>query len=403
MIRATSASVVSEASLYSMAKAASELVLDLARGQRITLKADGRVDGSDTPAAHALALVPADRCSVIAVELPDVPSRRLHEALRWAIEDQIAGDPEQQHVVPLGRNDAGQMRCLVAGRDDMQRWCQSLPAGVPAAMVPDAACLPLIDGAVVLLAVGDHVLARWGEQRFDRFERDLLDEFVPEALRECGESPRVIAYGTGLPRSVAGVAVEQGPLEGNVLAWLAQQSRQPDALVCDLLRGEFAVDGGTQPDVQWKPLTLAAGFLLVLLFGQLVVERWVLSAERDRVSTAVSERQQQLFPEITQWVRPQAQAQRRLEELRGHGGSNLLQLLGTVAPVLGGVDGLQLEALEYDDDGGLVLALDAPALADIEALQRQIEARSAETALRDVAIRDGRTRARLRVTAVSGS
>ncbi|MDT8438350.1 MAG: type II secretion system protein GspL [Wenzhouxiangellaceae bacterium] len=394
-----------------MAKPVSQLILEPATGRRVVIEHAAGGEARVVESARlervdrVVALVPADRCSLLHVELPELSGRRLLEALRWAIEDQIAGDPELQHVVPLGRDAGGRMRCLVVARADMQHWCAAVPVERSAQLLPDAACLPLIEGALVLLELDGQVLARWGQWRFDRFDRALLDVLVAEMLAECADPPRIIAFGQDWPAQLAGTAVEQRPLPSALppAAWLAGQVDTVDAERCNLLQGEFAPRirrGRTVPRTRLAALAFAA--VALLLAAALVEHAW-LASERERLAGRVDQRLQGLFPEEARWVRPEAQAARRLAALRGGGEDGLMRGLAAVAPLLQGLDGVQLQALEYRPDQGLQLDLEARELADIEALARQLRGARQLVAVGDVAVRDGRTRARLSVRPEGGS
>src|SRR6056297_3640805 len=155
---------------------------------------DGRVmplDGAEQVKVEMVALVPADRCSLLRVALPEMNPARMSRALRWAIEDAIAGDPEKQHVVPVRRERDGRLTCLVAARADMQRWIEN--AGErPVCLLPDAACVPRADHELVLMARGDRILARGADEAFDRIEPELLDVIVPELVDACGDDPQLV-------------------------------------------------------------------------------------------------------------------------------------------------------------------------------------------------------------------
>ena len=171
-----------------MAKSARFDVTEIATGARRVFEVGDR---GVTPAApdasgvESVLLVPADRVSVVAVDLPAMSPSREAEALRWAIEEHIAGDPEQQHVVPLGRRGDGRMACAVVARAELRGWVDAA-SRPPDRIVPDAACLRPDAGAIALLPSGDRVLASAGGHDFDRLEPELLEDLLPEWRARLG-------------------------------------------------------------------------------------------------------------------------------------------------------------------------------------------------------------------------
>ena len=175
-----------------MAKTARFDVTDIATGARGLFEVGAAgvtpvsTDASGPAAAvETVLLVPADRVSVVAVDLPSMSAAREAEALRWAIEEHIAGDPEQQHVVPLGRRADGRMACAVVGRADLRRWLEA-GSRPPDRILPDAACLRPEPGAIALLPSGDRVLAAAGEHDFDRIESIFWKTCCPNGGRVWG-------------------------------------------------------------------------------------------------------------------------------------------------------------------------------------------------------------------------
>ncbi|MBS3745141.1 MAG: hypothetical protein KGY48_12380, partial [Wenzhouxiangellaceae bacterium] len=70
--------------------------------------------------------------------------------------------------------------------------------------------------------------------------------------------------------------------------------------------------------------------------------------------------------------------------------------MGAVSPILSGTTGVRVEALSFAD-GVLELELETASLADLEALQRQLNAQDIDAALRDVEVLSDATRGRMRI------
>ncbi|MGK7294672.1 MAG: type II secretion system protein GspL [Candidatus Wenzhouxiangella sp. M2_3B_020] len=371
-------------------------LVDLSTASSGLFEAGGEPVVGDTGRADRLvALVPADRCSVARVALPEMSSSRMAQALRWAVEDQIAGDPESQHVVPIRREADGRLACLVVARDDMERWLAELPSR-PARMVPDAACLPRATGELALLPAGDHVLARAGETTFDRLEPGLLDTFVPELRDHAGDPGRVVWLGDDVPAELGDVDLERRPLNAEWLGLLAPGALGAEGERFDLMRGEFGAADRTAAPRQWRFAGWLAALAVFLAFAVAMSEYVVLERERGRLDAAVEERLDTLFPEIGRIVRPRAQVERALAGLRGNSGDRFVRLAAAAGPVFSGASGVVLESMAYAE-GRLEIELRTPSLADLEALQRQLRAQGLPAELRDVAVSDDGTSGRIEI------
>jgi len=383
-----------------MARSERYRLIDVATGadQRFAL-----VDGTPVPASDSalddpvVALVPADRCSVVRVDIPEMSAARMTRALRWAVEDSIAGDPEQQHVVPIRRAADGRLMCLVVAHTDMQQWLAMLPVR-PTRVLPDAACLPLADGEVTLLKAGDHVLARAAEGVFDRIEPELLESLVPEFLAQAGESARLVWLGEAPVPETRGYDPEIRSDAGSATQVLAPAALGASSRRFNLLQGEYAARENTATARQWRMAGWLGALAAFLLLAGLMADYVLLEREHLRLEQEIESRFGELFPEISTLVRPRAQAERALAELRGGSRDRFIQLMRAVSPSLSGAAGVQVNSIRWAD-GALELELETASLADLEALQRQVSAREIEAALRDVEVLSDATRGRMHIEA----
>lgn len=340
--------------------------------------------------APLIALVPADRCNVIAVDVPEMSASRLGQALRWAAEDALATDAEDQHVVPIRRRPDGRLDCLVASTADMQAWLDRCPRQ-PSRLVPDAACLPWQRGELVLAPVAGGVLARWGELDFDRIDLDLLDVLLPELIESAGR-PQLVWLGTTVPDALADHDFQSRPVETGDLGLLASQAAASPA---NLMFGDYP-PAGQRDRPRWRPVAVLAGLALGLLFGSALTERWMLQRQSDQLESEIRAQFRQLFPEITNVQRPRVQAERALADLGGVGNDRFVSMMRNVSPLFSGLDAVRVESLRYSDTR-LELALRVPGLDDIEALQRQLEGRGLVTSIDGVNVDGDTTSGRLQI------
>jgi len=384
-----------------MARSERYRLIDVATGadQRFALVDGTPVSASDSAVDDSVvAVVPADRCSVVRADIPEMSAARMTRALRWAVEDSIAGDPKQQHVVPMRRAADGRLMCLVVAHADMQQWLATLPVR-PTRMLPDAACLPLADGEVTLLKTGDHVLARAAEDVFDRIEPELLESLLPEFLASAGESARLVWLGETPVPEARSYDPEIRTDAGSALEVLAPTALGASGRHLNLLAGEYAVRGNVAAARQWRIAGWLGALAAFLLLAGLVADYVLLKREELRLEQAIESRFGELFPEISTLVRPRAQAERALAEVRGGSRDRFIQLMRAVSPVLSGAAGVQVDSIRWADSA-LELELETASLADLEALQRQLIALGIEAALRDLEVLSDATRGRIYIRGV---
>jgi len=354
------------------------------------------LDGAEQVKVEMVALVPADRCSLLRVALPEMNPARMSRALRWAVEDSIAGDPEQQHVVPVRRDADGNLLCLVVARHDMDSWLAGLPAQ-PARMVPDAACLPCADGEVFLMPIDDVVLARAGEDIFDRIETSLLDSLVPEFMEGAGNQARLVWLGDHPPDEIRRFNPESRQAAGTPLDMLAPGALGTLGARVDLLQGDYAASDKASTMRQWRLAGVLTALAVFLLLAGALIDYTLLAREQQQLQDEVEARFGDLFPDISTIVRPRAQAERALAELRGGSRDRFVQLLSAVSPLFSGASGIEVTSISYID-ATLELELETASLADLEALQRQLRAQGIDASLQNVEVATGSTRGRIRIS-----
>ncbi|MDT8450888.1 MAG: type II secretion system protein GspL [Wenzhouxiangellaceae bacterium] len=389
-----------------MKKSARYRLFDVATGEALTVArgADGVVVPAatgDSPELPLIALVPAERCATLAVDVPEMSATKMREALRWAAEDAIAGDPQAQHVVPVRRRADGRLVCAVAARADMQGWLEQLPRR-PARVVPDAACLPRAEGEVTLLPLGRHVLVRAGEFEFDRIEPELLEVLLPEYLERGNGPVRPVWIGESPPQVLTEATPGHDPVirpsGGSPLAILAAGALESPI---DLAGGEFSGRDAVDTKRAAARLAWLAAAAVFLWLAGATVEYTLLERRAADLQARVEARISELFPGITTVVRPRAQVERELAALGGASRDRFVELMRRVSPVFSGADEVDVRSLRFAD-GVLEIELATPGLADLEALQRQLAAYELRVELGDVEVQPEGTSGRITVGGVSG-
>lgn len=296
--------------------------------------------------------------------LPRVAGGRLRQAVAFAVEDQLAGDLETQHVAVGRRRGDGQVEFAVIDGDALEAALARLrAAGLrPVGLTPLAALLPP-DRAGVLAEPNWLTVRLAGEASLCGPPADVLPLLA--ALNPPALDWRRLPDG---PQPPADVSAEVTPVPAHEVLRLGAGGG------IDLLQGAFAPSPAAGRWRPWRPALVAAAVWLVLVVAGLGLETHRLAQRNAALREAVNEAFVRLFPEEGRPVSLRAQASRRLELLergaRGEGG--LLPLLTVAAGALPA--GQVLTGLDYAD-GRLVLDLTLPDLPAVEALRGGLEGR----------------------------
>lgn len=360
---------------------------------------DGRVDsrGScdsgqpDWPAAEgATVLVDAARCLGVRLDLPPLRGRRLQQALRWAVEEHLAGSAENEHVVAGERDDDGRLCCVSISGETMDELTGALGGVGAERMVPDALCLPWQPGQVSLAGHAGRVLIRWDEFSFASFDDALAAEMIDSL---APDSAQWVWYGADPPDWVT----ERGAVEsddGRDLIALLAAGAQTVGL--NLLAGPWAPGSAAATRSRWQWVAGLAAAVVVLVIGSAGVEYYQLERRSQQLEAEIESRFSEAFPEVARMVRPQAQAERELARLRFGQAAGLLDLMHRVAPVIDGQEGIELERLDYRD-GALELGLRAPDVAALDELEQRLRALDLAAEVQSASLDDRGASGRVRI------
>ena len=98
---------------------------------------------------HIIVLIPTREVLITSITLKTRNQRQLAQALPFALEEQLMGDPEAQHYVWHSLNsEEGLNQVAVIEHSRLQQWLDFLHHNgiVPTAMLPDIAALPVTEG-----------------------------------------------------------------------------------------------------------------------------------------------------------------------------------------------------------------------------------------------------------------
>ncbi|ABI57725.1 type II secretion system protein GspL [Alkalilimnicola ehrlichii MLHE-1] len=374
------------------------------------LDADGRVgDHGEAPAgdlatrlprgARVWLLLPPGEVSVLRATLPTRNRQRARQALPWALEDQLAADPDRLHFA-LGRPEAdGRHSAAVIDRERMATWLHwAAEQGLELHTITP---LELAIGAGDddwRLILGDQ--AGWlstGPRAGLALEADAWPLILPRllaqaqaageagdegapaglALHPAGAAPgQVEALRAALPDTLT---VSEQPAADSPLRALAPLFDPHQAI--NLLQGPFS--GREQWLRRLRPWRAVAALALAwvgLQFVMLYAEVRNLERTEQALRAETVEIFRDTFPD-SRVVNPRVQMERALAELDGGGEGGperrsdpFIAVLNAVAPALTGDDAPRLRSLAFRQQR-LELDLDAASVQALERLREAVEAR----------------------------
>lgn len=118
-----------------------------------------------TRAQQVVLLIPSRSVLLTRTTINTRNQRQLKQALPYALEDVIADDPENQHIVWQTYPDSAQVDVAVIDRTHLREWLSVLQAHQlrPNVILPDVFALPWQADSVTLWHQGDQVWVRTGE------------------------------------------------------------------------------------------------------------------------------------------------------------------------------------------------------------------------------------------------
>lgn len=338
-----------------------ENLLPLLRGQQVVL------------------LIPARDVLLTQTTLNTRNQRQLQQAIPYALEDALADDPEQQHIVWHTRPDTTQVDVAVIDRECLRGWLAAMQAHQirPTAILPDVFALPWDNGSITLWQQGEQVWLRTGELSGYATTPAalplLLDNLTattnPLRVRLYAEQPPVWSADPRLD-IVPETQAEQ----------LYATSLQP-AMKLNLLQG-WQDEANTLLRQQWQRWQLPAGLaataatLALVWFGVNLYRMQQQLTTTDNENLALFA---ELFPEAGS-VKPRSLNSRLESELLNVQSNNQptsataspLPSLARFATALNTAAGLQVEEIRFQ---GNTLSIDliAPEQQQIETLRTALE------------------------------
>lgn len=369
----------------------------LAAGGETLASGDGCPPAALHAAARLVMLLPGSEVPVYRTELPVRQRHEAQRAVAWALEEQLAADPETlqfglpQKLVP------GPLTVAVLAHATLEAWRARWAAlGLEPALatselelLPQAPSRPWLwlDDGLARLALPDG--------RRLAVDSDLLPMLAEELDLREGELIDARGGDAALPESLAGWTVRRFAPDA---AWRSLLPGFDVQRCCNLLEGRHARQRPGRGWKAWRPVGIAALAVAALALVWVAVDLRQLDRERRALEAEIERLFFVALPEATQFSAPRERVAQELERLRGGAGSGLFVLLRRVAPILSGMPSIQLDALSWRE-GQLELAVVGPDLRSLDALREALASLPGQRVeLLSVRPRDdGRSEGRLRL------
>lgn len=335
---------------------------------------------------RVLAWTPPSDSLLTRVTLPTRSRAKIQQALPFALEDQLIGEPEQLHFAyrAIEGND---LAVAVTARARMQAWLAQLnEAGLrPTAFCPAILALPLDAGSWSIAFREQDIWVRTGQ----------LSGFACAAAGNAPPAMLALALREAETKQNApvGLTVMHPPAGFDAAAWTAQlklplnvQKQDFWALHHEPLPALNLLQGGFAPSHQMQEmlpgLRPAAIMLAIWMIGSMAFsawEWWQLKSTHENLRQEMASVIRQASPNAQVVVGQEPfQMQQLLTSLQGKSGksgqSDALPLLGNLAPVMQAHPQIKLRSIQYEESR-LTLDLTLPDFQTMETLKNALIAR----------------------------
>jgi general secretion pathway protein L len=331
--------------------------------------------------ARQIMVVPGEVAILHQVLLPSRKRSTWAKAIPYALEDQLAEDLEDVHLILGNAPHDGRLPVAVVSHQTMRDWLDSCAQNglSPTVIIQESLLVPWQPGQWSLLVENQRAIVRTGLWSGFSTEQDTLGLFVAEALSEAGDAKpeRLRIWCTNqdefaLPPALAEMECQIANPHVDALQLLATTYQPGVAL--NLLQGSYSRQA---PWGRWlaplRATAVLAGLWLLLQGGAYVYESWQLRQESVRLHAEMEQIYKDAVPGATRIPNPRAQLETRLRELRATGaaGSSFIELLSQGGQPLRNHPEILLRGFNYRD-GQLDVSLQGGDPAALDKLQQQL-------------------------------
>lgn len=359
------------------------------------------------------------------VSIPSKQMRHIAQALPFMIEDQLAQEVSQFHLIHGTRtgDDALPVLAIPTPLIAVTRRLFAEQELALDAIVPDMLCLPLQSDEWTLLADARHLLIRQDDMSGIAIEIDAAPVVLASILQHWQPRPqrlRVLLCQAHLHENLknwiktqinSAVADQELPVEfeevatDHFLVLCDQLQRTSRKNPINFLQGAHAAAGRRRPSAfNWKPLAALAACFFILYTGFLYTQAWKLNAESQRLQNEALTLYKRLFPAERRIVNVRKQMEEHIRSFQnGQGGDSFLALLAATGEQIHSINSTQAGAIKperaaFDDNqGDLRLDLVARDFNQLESFKGRLESVSLAVETASAAQDAGVVKARLKI------
>ncbi|MDH3309746.1 MAG: type II secretion system protein GspL [Gammaproteobacteria bacterium] len=320
------------------------------------------------------------------VTLPTRSRTKIQQALPYALEDQLVGEPEQLHFSYRILED-GSLAVAVTAKERMQAWLAQLnEAGLrPTGFCPALLAIPLEPGTWSATFHGNDIWVRTGmASGFTSAAGSggVAPPLLEMCLREVQDKPS----------APSGLTIIHPP-SGFVQDSWASQLKLPLSIqkqdfwtgyhesvpALNLLQGSFAPSHQLQEMLPGlRPAAIMLGIWMVGSLGFNTWEWWSLKNTHEKLRSEMTQVFRSTFPDAQVVQDPALQMQRLHSELQGKSGktgqADVLPLLGSIAPVIQANPQIILRGIQYGESR-LTIDFTLPDFQTMETIKTALAAR----------------------------
>ncbi|WP_394132891.1 type II secretion system protein GspL [Shewanella maritima] len=298
-------------------------------------------------------LVPATSMMLTQVALPEKGQRQAVKAIPFMLEDNLATDVDNMHVV-VGPRDGANINVVAVAHEQMQEWLQWLAQAELKVknIVPDCLALPLADCQWALLELQDEYLLRTGDGSGLTLPKSWAEFALPQLVaqqakgtdEETDTSVTVAAYSPDV--DLPSVELEQQQLDLPMMVLAKGAINAPLNLLTDMYKPKREY---SKHLLVWRNAAIILIAVVVLALAnkglsisQLNSQTAQLRAESEAVFKRVD-------PSVNRIVNIRSQIDSSLRSLSSQGGgAEFFAMLNSLEPAFKSVPELKPTTLRFD-------------------------------------------------------
>lgn len=322
-------------------------------------------------------LLPATSVLLQELELPVKANAQIKKALPFALEDRLADDIENYHLV-WHKQSTGKLAVAIVSHEKMITMTGLFDkAGIElAGMYPESLCLPYQADQYSLLIEDQQASLRASVWQGWGIDVDALPVILPKLLDEGWLCQSLRLWSNQAPaewmQSLPLTCIEETFTPSLQLF----ASGFGAATELNLLAGDYAIQSKPVGRWQhWMPVVALALLALMLQVGALLNKTW---QQQDRLQLIENQSLalfKQTFPDVKRIVNVKAQADQQLIALKkqaGNGGSAFMRLLYRSGEIFKDFSGLEYQKLNYAN-AAIQLQIKTVDIAQLEQLKQQLQ------------------------------